>query len=103
MLSRAQQWMTSCRREDLAQKTPFQLYNNYRVCADHFEERMFTNELKERLLPSAVPTLFPYREGPSHLAKGREKKAYDTEDDNTREKEINFIPGMYCHLFGLLQ
>lgn len=28
-----------------------------RVCSDHFEDRMYTNDLKNRLLPSAYPTL----------------------------------------------
>lgn len=28
-----------------------------RICSDHFEERMYTNKLKNRLLPLAHPTL----------------------------------------------
>ncbi|KAL1516509.1 hypothetical protein ABEB36_000418 [Hypothenemus hampei] len=56
---RANRWILACNREDLIDKTPIQLYNNYRICALHFEDTMFTNPLRNRLLPSANPTIFP--------------------------------------------
>lgn len=48
-------------------KSPIELYNNYKVCALHFDHRMFTNHLKNRLLPSANPTIFVHMEGTSGL------------------------------------
>lgn len=38
-------------------KTAEYLYAVKRVCNDHFEEKMYANDLKNRLLPSAQPTL----------------------------------------------
>ncbi|XP_026829979.1 uncharacterized protein LOC105276581 isoform X2 [Ooceraea biroi] len=55
--ARAKQWVTACNREDLVLKTAEYLYAINRICSDHFEDRMYANDLKSRLLPSARPTL----------------------------------------------
>ncbi|XP_077275224.1 glycosyltransferase 25 family member isoform X2 [Temnothorax americanus] len=54
---RLKQWAVACRREDLLEKTPEQVYSSYRICSDHFEDRMYSNNLKNCLLPLAKPTL----------------------------------------------
>ena len=50
------------RREDFQNQdtrpTYEQLYNNFRLCSDHFEDSQFTNPDKKRLVWNAVPTLF---------------------------------------------
>ncbi|KAK4886413.1 hypothetical protein RN001_002684 [Aquatica leii] len=56
--NRAKEWVISCRREDLINKTSSYLYANCKICSVHFEEQMFLNFLKNRLKPGAVPTLF---------------------------------------------
>lgn len=52
----------ACNREDLLLKP--NLHNlSYRVCAMHFENRMFANDSHNRLQKNAVPTIFPSIEG----------------------------------------
>lgn len=51
-------------REDLLEKLP-DLYEGYRLCENHFEEKMFTSHLHTRLVANALPTLFPSLEGSS--------------------------------------
>ncbi|XP_071581481.1 uncharacterized protein [Temnothorax nylanderi] len=53
---RLRQWAIACRREDLLKGKPERVYSR-RVCSDHFEDRMYTNYLKNRLLSLAQPTL----------------------------------------------
>lgn len=36
------------------------LHVTYRLCGVHFEEKYFLNDLKNRLMPNAVPTVFQY-------------------------------------------
>lgn len=49
-------------REDLLPKVG-ELHKSYRLCSAHFETKMFTNHLQERLCANAIPTLFPSLEG----------------------------------------
>jgi hypothetical protein len=55
---RSKEWVVLCRREDFAKKDAEYLYKNVRICAQHFEDIMFSNDLKNRLNPEAKPTLF---------------------------------------------
>ncbi|CAI6360472.1 unnamed protein product [Macrosiphum euphorbiae] len=57
-LDRSKKWLINCGREELCSKSVESLYNNYRVCMNHFKENMFSNPEKTRLLISAVPTEF---------------------------------------------
>ncbi|CAH1708860.1 unnamed protein product [Aphis gossypii] len=57
-LARSEEWLINCEREDLISKSVDNLYNNYRVCMNHFKNNMFSNPEKIRLLISAVPTEF---------------------------------------------
>ncbi|XP_012271812.1 uncharacterized protein LOC105695098 [Orussus abietinus] len=52
------EWIKACDREDLREKGPAYANENARICAVHFEERMFFNCKKNRLIHSATPTLF---------------------------------------------
>ncbi|KAJ8909331.1 hypothetical protein NQ315_013549, partial [Exocentrus adspersus] len=60
--TRAEIWLTACGREDLREKVTL---SSYRLCAAHFEDKMYLNDLKTRLLPKAVPTIFKCMEGSS--------------------------------------
>jgi hypothetical protein len=50
----------ACGREDLEK---IDKLDNYRLCAAHFDDKMFVNYLKKPLLPNALPTIFPSLEG----------------------------------------
>ncbi|XP_031782106.1 uncharacterized protein LOC100679657 isoform X2 [Nasonia vitripennis] len=52
---RSKQWVVACDRNDLLEKTPIELFNSYRVCAKHFTDTMFLNDLRNRLQPNSVP------------------------------------------------
>lgn len=52
---RSKQWVRACDRNDLMEKTPLELFNSYRVCAKHFTDSMFLNDLRNRLQPNSVP------------------------------------------------
>lgn len=54
-------------REDLLEKLT-DLYKSYRICENHFEEKMFTSHLHTRLVAIALPTLFPSLAGSSRTA-----------------------------------
>lgn len=36
------------------------MHHNYRLCQNHFEEKFISKGKKFRLLPQAVPTIFPH-------------------------------------------
>lgn len=50
-------WLIASGREDLREKVGN--LSNYRLCSIHFENRMYLNDLRTRLLPTAMPTIFP--------------------------------------------
>lgn len=52
----------ACNREDLFEKLN-NIHKSHRLCEDHFEAKMFTNHLHNRLNLNAVPTIFPMLEG----------------------------------------
>lgn len=41
------------------------LNKSHRVCNDHFDSKVFSNEDRSRLIANAVPTIFPTLEGSS--------------------------------------
>lgn len=51
-------WIENCNRRDLLNKDLSKLWKSTHVCGKHFENRMFLNNLKNRLQPHAIPTLF---------------------------------------------
>lgn len=54
---RLEEWMANCQTSHLAETISKK--NSYRVCSDHFENKMFLNRTtKNRLVHNAVPTLF---------------------------------------------
>ena len=57
-ISRSKRWVINCRRQDLEKKDARYLYNNCRICSNHFEDSMFRGSLKNRLKEDAVPTIF---------------------------------------------
>ncbi|KAG5878829.1 hypothetical protein JTB14_023952 [Gonioctena quinquepunctata] len=56
-VARARTWDVSCGREDLLEKFG-ESHIGYRLCQDHFEDKMFTNQHRDRLNYNAVPSLF---------------------------------------------
>ena len=58
LLYRSKEWVLLSRRQDLMDKTPQYLYNNCKLCSNHFEDCIFYNYLRNRLKSDAKPTLF---------------------------------------------
>ena len=55
---RCKKWVQNTRREDIRHLSVQKLYS-YELCSNHFEESQFTNkEKKNRLIRTAIPTLF---------------------------------------------
>ncbi|XP_074032675.1 uncharacterized protein isoform X3 [Leptinotarsa decemlineata] len=59
---RARIWAMACGRDDLTDKVE-RLHRGYHICGGHFETKYFLNDLRNRLQPNAVPTIFPTLEG----------------------------------------
>ncbi|CAB0038875.1 unnamed protein product [Trichogramma brassicae] len=67
---RSKQWVRACNRNDLLEKTPIELFNSYRVCAKHFTDSMFLNDLRNRLQPNSVPTHFSQQQPDQQIQVG---------------------------------
>lgn len=52
------QWIENCGRTDLLAKDISVISKSTFVCSQHFEDHMFLNDLKNRLQPHAIPTIF---------------------------------------------
>lgn len=72
-------WLVNCRRADLDKffkSNPMYLYDNCRLCSDHFENSQFLDPLlKHRLISSAVPTIFRVPNPPKRLSSFRKPPA----------------------------
>ncbi|GJQ72835.1 hypothetical protein Trydic_g1484 [Trypoxylus dichotomus] len=55
---RVLQWIDRCNRPDLLEKNLERIWKSTFVCGKHFENHMFLNDLKNRLQPHAIPSLF---------------------------------------------
>jgi len=56
MCNRAKEWAECVGRKDLCRSSPRYLKKLF-VCGEHFETNMFLNDLRNRLQPTAVPTV----------------------------------------------
>ncbi|KAJ4439297.1 hypothetical protein ANN_07419, partial [Periplaneta americana] len=52
---RCKAWLEAMGREDLKVNLPKKLHNNFRVCADHFEDKYFSSTLRTHLNREAIP------------------------------------------------
>ena len=73
MYCRSKEWVNLCRRADLMDKTPKYLYNNCKLCSNHFEDCMFYNALRNRLKSDAKPTLFEIPNPPPTVSSKRRR------------------------------
>ena len=55
---RCRQWVQNSRRADLLRKTAECLNNSCVLCGEHFTNDQFMNQMKNKLIFNAVPTLF---------------------------------------------
>ncbi len=74
-MCKAKRWAINIRRDDLIDKTPEYLKKNCFVCSKHFEQPMFLNDLRNRLQPTAVPTLVDVPFPPPSVFSSRPKRA----------------------------
>lgn len=63
--------MQQTRCQNLLSVSTEELHNNYRLCAKHFEECMFMNESKKKLVWDAIPSLFDVPNNPPKFAQKR--------------------------------
>lgn len=63
--------LTQLRRLDLMKKDAKYLYQNIRICSDHFEDEMFTNSSKKTLTSDAARTLFKIPNSPPQTGQKR--------------------------------
>ncbi|CAH1108816.1 unnamed protein product [Psylliodes chrysocephalus] len=64
-INRGRIWLIACSRNDLMQDVAKLHTLSHRLCAIHFEQTMFANKQRNRLLKHAVPRIFPALEGGS--------------------------------------
>lgn len=88
---RAEIWLSACGREDLKEKV--KKLGSYRLCAAHFEDKMYLNDLKNRLLPKAVPTIFPLMEGSSQDTTDTPRTCFTSEIGSIDNGKIKFFTG----------
>ena len=80
--------MVLCRREDLGKKDAKYLYKNLRICGEHFEDIMFSNDLKNHLNPEAKPTLFNIPNPPTTV--GMKRRAIEKKTVPHSQGNFNF-------------
>ncbi|XP_063235616.1 uncharacterized protein LOC134538327 [Bacillus rossius redtenbacheri] len=56
--NRAAKWLENAERQDLLPLDPDVLYGKF-LCGEHFQDSMFTNSTRGRLVWNAIPTVFP--------------------------------------------
>ncbi|VVC45626.1 Hypothetical protein CINCED_3A021380 [Cinara cedri] len=91
------QWLSNCGRLDLCDRPIESLYNNYRICVNHFKDNMFSHSDKNRLLPSAVPTVFDKgaNMSPKLLSNEEEKNEMRRNIILHRRKVVSFLENVY--------
>ncbi|KAK4886960.1 hypothetical protein RN001_003231 [Aquatica leii] len=83
---RAHTWLRACGREDLLENVSKP--GSYKLCAAHFQDRMYLNDLKNRLLPTALPTLFPSMECLSNTDVEHSNYLQATDPVDTNKEEL---------------
>lgn len=86
---RCRKWVQNSRRDDL-RKVPVEKLYGYRLCSMHFEDSQFMNvEKKDKLVWSAVPTLFDVPNPPKRITPLRKprKRSLD-EKESTSSEEV---------------
>ncbi|XP_072379331.1 uncharacterized protein [Diabrotica undecimpunctata] len=79
---RAETWARAAGREDLYVKlTAF--HKSYQLCHLHFDDNCFLNYLRNRLKPTAVPTIFSCMQGSSDNHRDHSYSLLDNVDKST--------------------
>ena len=69
----SKRWVINCRRDDLMKKDANYLYNQCRMCDEHFDASQFMDPASKcSLVWDAIPTIFPVR-NPQHLLTPKRK------------------------------
>ncbi|XP_054611219.1 THAP domain containing 12a [Dunckerocampus dactyliophorus] len=75
---RCKTWVEKCQREDLADKSPEQLFRYYRLCGKHFERSNDGSAPTTVIKDDAIPTIF---DDPSKPPNEATKRGKETEED----------------------
>ncbi|XP_067113087.1 THAP domain containing 12a [Osmerus mordax] len=79
---RCKKWIENCNRIDLEDKTPDELYRQYRLCAKHFEDSVMETTLHNTALKEdAIPTIFDSSGQPTNPTSGQCKRKGEIQDD----------------------
>lgn len=87
---RCKQWLTNCRRLDLASEPPEQLHKLYRLCVKHFEPSLISHQSASScvLQEDAVPTIFDFPSPVNNQSTGNRKRTRDpSEEEATAVKK----------------
>ncbi|XP_047462600.1 uncharacterized protein si:dkey-250d21.1 isoform X2 [Mugil cephalus] len=90
---RCKQWLSNCRRQDLASEPPEQLHKLYRLCAKHFESSMISHESASScvLKEDAVPTIFDFTPVNNQSAFNRKRAGDPSEEEATVVKKTKEV------------
>lgn len=104
MTFRSRTWVANCCTPGLEEKSTVQLHAHYRVCGDHFEDKMFMNvNARNSLIHSAVPTVFSFPQSEPMTAR-QAKGTSPTEETEEVEKMETDTGGMLSvNPFGLVK
>ncbi|XP_063220666.1 uncharacterized protein LOC134530052 isoform X2 [Bacillus rossius redtenbacheri] len=84
--SLCKEWVAAIGRSDFTDKSAEFLYSAHRICSEHFEDKWFVNELKNRRHSQAVPSIF-LTHGSHHGARQRRKRQADDGGPQPRQKK----------------
>ncbi|XP_034255201.1 uncharacterized protein LOC117653547 isoform X2 [Thrips palmi] len=91
---RCKQWVQNAGNVKLLEMPASNLHNRHWLCSDHFEDDQFSNKMKKRLKPDAIPTVFmslPLTRENMLLFRdhGRDNLQTDMHQDNDNDNVLN--------------
>ena len=94
---RSKWWVINCRRDDLMKKEANYLYNQCRMCDEHFDASLFMDPASKRsLVWDAIPTIFPVRHS-QHLLTPK-RKALTHRAQHVQEHGPSVVVTIRCQL-----
>lgn len=90
-VERSKKWVINSGRKDLKNKDVEYLYENIKLCSNHFESSQFMNEKKNKLVWNAVPTVFDVPKKANTLTLKRKLMVFKIPCNNFSNNSINLI------------
>nr|XP_061817798.1 52 kDa repressor of the inhibitor of the protein kinase-like isoform X1 [Nerophis lumbriciformis] len=83
---RCKTWVEKCQREDLAGKSPEQLFRYYRLCGKHFEKLTDSSDQSIVMKDDVIPTIFNEPDKPPKKSTKRSKETEEDAESNGGKK-----------------